>query len=403
ERLSRTAPLLAEERRLLLVACSRARRSLLVTAVESAAGDRDLTPSRFIDELLSDTAEFGDTLPVVRRTGEVRVLALPALVAELRAVVCDPDVAEHEPERHAHAAHQLARLAAAGVRGAHPDDWYATVETSSPQPMWDEASGPVRVSPSVVEQLTTCPLRWALQRHGGDDGDNIHAIKGNVVHTLVQAVAGGVAEAEIRRALEVAWQGVDLGSDWHSRQELRRAETMLETFTAWLRASRLELTLAGVEVVVDCLLPARSEDEPAVRIAGRIDRLERDPDGRVVVVDMKTGKNPITKQAAREHPQLATYQVAVAAGMSETGEAAPEPGGGRLVYVAKPNAKEGATQRLQPPLDAADLDRWRDTIQGAAAATRGPGYLAVVNDGCRHCPVRTSCPAQDSGRQVTNG
>jgi RecB family exonuclease len=223
-----------------------------------------------------------------------------------------------------------------------------------------------------------------------------------VVHTLVQAVAGGVPEPAIRRALEAAWQAVDLGSDWHARQELRRAEGMLETFTAWLRASRLELTLEGVEVVVDCLLPARTEDEPAVRIAGRIDRLERDPDGRVVVVDMKTGKTPISKQAAREHPQLATYQVAAAAGGVVGGEAA-EPGGGRLVYVAKSNAKEGATQRLQPPLDAEDLDRWRGAIHEAAAATRGPHYLAVVNDSCRHCPVQTSCPAHDSGRQVTNG
>ncbi|WP_407809718.1 hypothetical protein, partial [Staphylococcus aureus] len=52
ERLSRTAPLLAEERRLFLVACSRARRRLLITAVESASGDTDLVPSRFVDELI---------------------------------------------------------------------------------------------------------------------------------------------------------------------------------------------------------------------------------------------------------------------------------------------------------------------------------------------------------------
>ncbi|WP_280184926.1 ATP-dependent helicase, partial [Nocardia gipuzkoensis] len=54
ERVSRAAPILAEERRLLLVACSRARRSLLVTAVESVAGERDLVPSRFVAGLGGD-------------------------------------------------------------------------------------------------------------------------------------------------------------------------------------------------------------------------------------------------------------------------------------------------------------------------------------------------------------
>jgi len=58
---------------------------------------------------------------------------------------------------------------------------------------------------------------------------------------------------------------------------------------------------------------------------------------------------------------------------------------------------------MQSALDAEGLAQWRDTIHDAATATRGPNYLAVVNDGCRHCPVAASCPAQDSGRQVTNG
>ncbi|MGH8920437.1 MAG: 3'-5' exonuclease, partial [Actinomycetes bacterium] len=47
---SRAAPLLAEERRLLLVAISRARRRLLVSAVQG----EDEQPSRFLDELLDE-------------------------------------------------------------------------------------------------------------------------------------------------------------------------------------------------------------------------------------------------------------------------------------------------------------------------------------------------------------
>ncbi|WP_433635070.1 PD-(D/E)XK nuclease family protein [Nocardia sp. CA-120079] len=404
---SRAAPIMAEERRLLLVACSRARRSLLVTAVESVSGERDLVPSRFLAELLGhdDDSEPG-ALPVA---DPGRALVMHALVAELRGVVCD---SEAEPERRRRAAHELARLAHAGVPGTHPDEWYGTADLSSSRSLWDDDETAVALSPSTVELLRTCPLRWALERHGGTDGDNPHAVKGNLVHTLVQALAGKVPESQVRAALDKAWQAIDPGTGWHSRQELRRTETMLETFMAWVQNTRGELTQAGVEVPVDCVLPARTEDEPAVRIRGRVDRLERDAFGRFVIVDVKTGKSPVTKQAAADHAQLATYQVAAAAGAlditvddadSATGESgSAEPGGARLVYVAKPSSKEGATQRMQPALDAEALDKWRGTIHDAAAATQGPSYLAMRNDGCRHCSVAGSCPVQDTGRQVTD-
>ncbi|WP_324195155.1 ATP-dependent helicase [Nocardia puris] len=404
EPVSRTAPILAEERRLLLVACSRARRSLLVTAVESVSGERDLVPSRFLSELLGhdDDTEPG-ALPV---TDPGRALVMHALVAELRGAVCDP---ESDPERRSRAARELARLAYAGVPGTHPEEWYGTADLSSHDTLWDDEDSAVALSPSTVDQLRTCPLRWALERHGGTDGDNRHAVQGNLVHTLVQALAGKVPESQVRAALDKTWRAVDPGTGWHSRQELRRTEAMLETFLAWVRNTRGELTQAGVEVPVDCVLPARAEDERPVRIRGRVDRLERDAEGRYVIVDVKTGKNPITKQAAADHAQLATYQVAAAHGAldaendgapAESGAVA-EPGGARLVYVAKPS-KEGATERTQDPLGPDSLEEWRETIHEAAAATKGPSFLAMRNDGCRHCAVAGSCPVQDTGRQVTD-
>ena len=81
-----------------------------------------------------------------------RWLSLPALTADLRRAAADRSLPW--PVRRA-AATQLARLAAAGVRGASPRQWYALTELSGPGPVTD---GDVRLSPSQVESFTKCGL-----------------------------------------------------------------------------------------------------------------------------------------------------------------------------------------------------------------------------------------------------
>jgi RecB family exonuclease len=108
------------------------------------------------------------------------------------------------------------------------------------------------------------------------------------------------------------------------------------------------------------------------------------------VVDIKTGKTPVSKDDAQRHAQLAMYQLAVAEGLLPQGDT---PGGGRLVYLGKTSAG-GAAEREQDPQTEDTRAEWLEQIRQAAAATQGPGFLARVNDGCTHCPVRAMCPAQ---------
>ena len=58
-------------------------------------------------------------------------------------------------------------------------------------------------------------------------------------------------------------------------------------------------------------------DGQVVRLHGYADRLELDEDGRVVVVDLKTGKYPPPASRARAHPQLGLYQLAVDHGAAD--------------------------------------------------------------------------------------
>ncbi|MFT4200404.1 ATP-dependent helicase [Gordonia sp. (in: high G+C Gram-positive bacteria)] len=395
---------LADERRLLLVACTRARKQLLVSAVEDGSGEA--APSRFVAEIAAvvdpdDDDADPDALPV--DPGVDRVLSLPSLVATLRAEVVAgmPDDGEPTPRAVA-AADLLARLADLDIPGAHPRDWYGLAGPSTDDPLWEPTDGPRRLSPSGIESLSRCSLRWVLEGNGGRDGDETPAITGTLVHTLVQALAGQIPPEEVTAALRGIWDRVDTGAEWFSRRELERAEQMLDNFRSWLTASRSALTEVGTEVEVDAVLEPDAQAGPAVRLVGRIDRLETDSAGRPVVVDVKTGKNPLRKTDAAEHPQLATYQLALHLGGVEGFPAGTEPGGGELVYVASPHKTTGAAVRQQEALTPEQVSEWMLILRAAANASVGPVFTATQNEGCGHCALHASCPAQLTGRSVVD-
>jgi superfamily I DNA/RNA helicase/RecB family exonuclease len=380
--LSSRAPLLAEERRLLIAAMGRARSRLLVTAVDTDDADEALLPSAFCDEL-SALATEGE--PDQAPLPASRMLTPAALVGRLRAVVCAPDGSVDDALRLC-AASQLARLAEVGMPGADPRHWHAMTPLSTTDPLWQGDDHTVTMSPSTVQMLADCPLRWLLERHGGHDGRDVRSALGSLLHALVADPAK--SENQMLIELEKVWEELPFEAAWYSDNERERHRAMVSTFAQWRTQTRRELTEVGTEVDIDGVVGG--ESGPRVRVRGRVDRLERDAAGRLVVVDIKTGKSPVTKDDAQRHAQLAMYQLAIAEGLLAPGDT---PGGGRLVYLGKPGAR-GATERTQDALTPEAHAQWRDRVARAAAATQGPEFLARVNDGCTHCPVRTICPAQ---------
>jgi superfamily I DNA/RNA helicase/RecB family exonuclease len=399
EDVSVRAPLLAEERRLLVAAMGRARRRLLVTAVDSETGGADMEaalPSAFFFEIAQWVTEESVDPEAVQPISAPRMLSAAPLVGRLRGVVCAPDGAVDDEAR-ACAVTQLGRLAKAGVPGADPAAWHGLTPVSTDERLCGP-DDPVTLTPSSLQTLKDCPLRWLAERHGGTSPRDLRSTVGSVVHALV--AEPGRTESELLAELERAWQHLPFDARWHSDNELARHRAMIEAFVEWRAQTRGELTEVGVEVDVDGVLPARREDGGEVRLRGRMDRLERDAAGRPVVIDIKTGKTPVSKDDAQQHAQLAMYQLAVAEGLVPAVSVVPEcpsvvePGGARLVYLGKVGAA-GVTQREQDPQTPATRDEWRDLVRQAAEATAGPRFVARRNDGCSHCPIRPSCPAHD--------
>ncbi|MFI2646385.1 ATP-dependent helicase [Micromonospora fulviviridis] len=425
-----TSALLDEERRLFHVAVSRARRRLLVTAVASAAvggDDHEEQPSRFLHELAATDPPAvggGGTTPpgpdpgpaptapeVPASDGPVpagdedpqdgtpgalpvtlppRGLTLSALVAELRTAVTDP--AAPVTRRRAAAA-ELARLAAAGVPGAHPDDWWGLRGLSDDRPLVDEGE-PVKVTPSAMESALRCSLRWLLERHGGSAPASAAQGVGNLVHAAAMlAEDASVDRTALLEYVAARFDAIELAARWMVGPERARAEAMVDKLLRWLAGNPRRLLAIEHEFAVRLDDPRRP-----VELTGRVDRLEVDAEGRLVVIDLKTGKSTaVTEREVAEHPQLGAYQAAVEAGaFAEFGE---ESGGAALVQLgtgardAKEQAQAAAGEGPEAGWATALVRRTADTM---AAAT----FAAVANSKCRVCPVRTSCPVSGQGRQV---
>ncbi|MFD6095981.1 ATP-dependent helicase [Nocardiopsis flavescens] len=365
--------LLAEERRLFYVALTRARHTLVVTAV--GGDDAEQRPSRFLTEM-----GLGDPEPV--GTG-VRWLSLPSLVADLRSVVTDRTAPG--ALRDAAAVH-LARLAEEGVRGADPAEWYALTPFSDDRPLADEGDT-IRVSPSQVESFTNCQLRWLLERAAGaSSGDSASAL-GTVVHAVAVLVAQGTPQQDIARRMDEIWADLDFGGPWQADKQRERADTMVRKLLTWDAANDRELVVTEEGFKVDV---------GGIEITGRVDRLERDGEGRAVVVDIKTGA--ARAEDLDRHPQLGVYQMAVLKGaFAELGLA--QPGGAMLVQLGE--KLKNAREQVQRPLGEDSDPGWaQDLVTEVAIGMGGSRFTATRNKGCRSCAVRACCPVQDEGRHV---
>jgi superfamily I DNA/RNA helicase/RecB family exonuclease len=373
------ARLLAEERRLFYVAVTRARRLLVVTA--SGGDEQDQRPSRFLAELAGRGAE------VRQAGGAPRWLSLPALVADLRRAAAD--VSRPLPLRTA-AARQLARLADAGVRGADPREWYALTELSDAGPI--VATGErVRLSPSQVESFARCGLRWLLESAAGAGRPDVLRHLGTVIHAAAVLISGGAAEQTVASRIDEIWHHLDFGSAWYGSRQRELAERMVRKFLEWHAANPRDLlaTEQSLRVLVG-----------QVEITGRVDRLERDAQGRGVIVDLKTGSTAPRDDELDRHPQLGVYQLAVLLGAFER-LGVTEPGGAELVQVGKAGFTARArVQRQRALSDDPDPGWAKELVDAVASGMAGPVFRARVNPGCRTCPVSSCCPVHPDGTQV---
>ncbi|MDR0432711.1 MAG: ATP-dependent helicase, partial [Bifidobacteriaceae bacterium] len=377
---------LAEQRRSVLddelrsfaLACSRSRRRLILTSV---ASDEE-RPSEFFGLTGVDVERDGQGRPVVTRAP--LPVDLRGLVAELRAKAIQSD---------GDSTRLLAALAERGVAGAAPDSWSGLLPVSSTDPLYLPGTKVV-LTPSRVETLAACPLRWALDGVGGHGPPQPGQVLGTILHSIAETTRSADV-AVLQAAFDDQWRELEFEDTWLNRREYQRGQAMVAQLAVYNAAhsepitveAPFEIEVEGVTVrgKIDRIEPATSGAPlggPEAGVPGAGDEEEPEsPRGEtgaipVRVVDFKTGRQVVSVAEAANNPQLGVYQLAINLGGLDKEVGAPlRSQGAGLVYLAK-TSSSGPTIRGQQPVG--DGEEWvRPMLADCGAAAVGPSYVAV--------------------------
>ena len=375
---------LDDELRQLHHSLGRAEEKLLVTCLEG----EDLAPSRFFRAMgfaFAEEAEEDLQAPLVSLPAPVRPdLDMTGLVGQLRRYT------GIEGEQGARARRLLAELADAGVPEAEPALWMEEAEPTTLEP---DGSPEVRVSPSQVESLLTCPLRATLQSLGFSDSSQSQKMRlGTIVHAIVER------HPQIPEGMDRESFAAALASEF---AELVRREELLED-SSWGRR-QAEESREAFGRIADFIATRKGNVSTEYRFAvrhgdalltGSIDRLEIGPQA-TRIVDYKTGAHAPTDKDAADHVQMQLYQWAIAAEGRH-----PAPAGAELFYpwIAGPKKTGGLKIAEQQALDDASRARAEGRIEAAARVQRLAGAPARQSKSCDHCDYRNACPLRPEGR-----
>lgn len=401
-----------DELRQFSTAISRAKEHLVCTAVSSM----DEAPSEFLD-IVAPVAGG------VRINTEVRrPMTLRALIAELRQWAEKQDEDFERAQAATKILHRLnnpEETANTQLPGVNPRDWWGLLPVSSFDSGFTDDQ-PVPISPSRVADIHRSPLDWFVSAAQAEAATDLSRTLGTLVHELAEDMPQAPGH-ELIEELHRRIGRLNLPETWESAQTIERAEKMVRKFAQYTAdLSSKGRALVGVEGSFSVLVPGPAKD---ALLGGRVDRLEIDALGRFVIIDLKTGSNQPTKAELSEHPQLASYQVALEAGagqqmaenLSQNTEVQPEilsfeslqelSGGAYLIQLGR-SAKSYAEQE-QSPLKREStwavqlISRAAELISGTHVEARHTSSSGGSFG--RQCRLPDICPLCSRGRQVTQG
>ena len=412
----------AEERRLCYVAMTRARRHLVMTTIDNPTGR--FRPSRFVAEIAADGAGAGEDVtttvrgPVARTPGE-RDHAEGAVAAR-RPRPRDPG------RRAAEIVGLLERLGdeAGAERAALTADLLALARSTGPaETRTGEDPGPLEAlgadagagagllrlvpvlegfSHSAFATYLDCPLAFAFQRvyriPVPDEARPGYFAFGSMVHSAFEAFARAGQEAraagaplpgepELNAFFDRAWQPLVFADRAEADTYRRRGPAVLRNFLGREASRRATAVCLEQPFRLD-LDPG--DGGPRARVGGTIDRIDRLADGRLELIDYKTGR-PRPQAQVDADQQLSTYALAMRDGAvpdPETGAPLPAPAVLTLYFAE-------ADEWISTTRTDRQLDEHSDRLLRLVARIRSGDFTARPDfRRCDRCDYRRMCPSR---------
>lgn len=255
---------------------------------------------------------------------------------------------------------------------------------------------PYGVSPSRVNQIETCPRQYqysTIERL--PEAKKMATYRGTVFHEILETMFLRTLETPQDRTVELALEIMRelfptlVGKE--IAQEMELDEIGVQTFardlakyirTYFTMENPKEITTEGIEIKIDHEMVDSKMDTFLLR--GILDRLDRDPNGDLVIVDYKTGKVPQDQYKASATLPAKIYAYLCREALGET------PKQIRLLYV-----QFGKTLTIDVTDD--DIDYAEKRVREAWEKIMGwfdAGYFPPqANNLCeKWCSFKEICP-----------
>ncbi|OIO74574.1 MAG: hypothetical protein AUJ57_01995 [Zetaproteobacteria bacterium CG1_02_53_45] len=284
---------------------------------------------------------------------------------------------------------------------------------------------------ALIRDQSACPFR-AFARHRlmihelGDSSPGIEpGTKGSLLHLALEFIWTHLQTAERLHALDEAGRRIlideAIASAWQRNRAtvpaaLREIEVhrMQAVLLEWLEleSQRPPFQLLSVEKSYRLLLPEQGERQFSVQITA--DRIDRDADGRRILIDYKTGaKLSVGKWIGSriEEPQLPLYAMAAELGEDDavsyarvrSGEMGFEGLAGEDVGINGITPCDG--KRNSPDGWGGVLDSWRENINVLAGEFADGRCEVSPRDekACNYCGLEAVCRIEETGFDMDAG
>ncbi len=240
--------------------------------------------------------------------------------------------------------------------------------------------GALSLSASDLDLYLTCPLKYKFRRvFGIPEEPTINQRFGILIHSVLERFHKDTGEgngglAELMDLFESGWRRSGFGSSDDELQFRDRAREAMRLY--WQRESESESEPVWLERKFDIRIGEH-------RVRGRVDRVDRTPDGSYELIDYKTGERKSEAQLENDL-QLALYRLAAREAWGL------EAGTGSYYYVLD-------AEKVAAPVRADDAERVERTVLKVGEGVLGQDFEPrPAPTTCSWCDYRLICPAAES-------